>query len=150
MRRLAPQTVNQRSRNCSCNSAASRCDTARVAPTCAARYSTPPRASTTQVYLAFENVTDEDYELRKGYPNLRGAGPVGLYFRNGQVGTLRRVALEIFPDAVVEEGYRTMASEDMAYLMGEIPGCYCLIGSANPEEGLNAKHHQPEFRALDR
>ncbi len=38
-----------------------------------------------------------------------------------------------------------MASEDMAFMMQEIPGCYCLIGSANSERGLDAKHHQPEF-----
>jgi len=58
---------------------------------------------------------------------------------------LRRVAGELFPAAVIDPGYRTMASEDMAYMMRDIPGCYCLIGSANPEKGLDAKHHQPEF-----
>jgi len=58
---------------------------------------------------------------------------------------LRRVAGELFPAAVIDPGYRTMASEDMAYMMQDIPGCYCLIGSANPEKGLDAKHHQPEF-----
>ena len=58
---------------------------------------------------------------------------------------LRRVARELFPGAVIDPGYRTMASEDMAFLMQNIPGCYCLIGSANPEKGLDAKHHQPEF-----
>jgi len=29
--------------------------------------------------------------------------------------------------------------------MQDTPGCYCLVGSANPKEGLDAKHHQPEF-----
>jgi amidohydrolase len=58
---------------------------------------------------------------------------------------MRRVASELFPEAVIDSGYRTMASEDMAYMMQDIPGCYCLIGSANSEKGLDAKHHQPEF-----
>jgi len=58
---------------------------------------------------------------------------------------MRRVAGELFPAAEIDPGYRTMASEDMAYMMQDIPGCYCLIGSANPEKGLDAKHHQPEF-----
>jgi amidohydrolase len=58
---------------------------------------------------------------------------------------LRQTAGELFPQAVIDQGYRTMASEDMAFMMQEIPGCYCLIGSANSERGLDAKHHQPEF-----
>ncbi len=58
---------------------------------------------------------------------------------------MRRVASELFPEAVIDSGYRTMASEDMAYMMQDIPGCYCLIGSANSEKGLDAKHHQSEF-----
>lgn len=58
---------------------------------------------------------------------------------------LRRTASELFPQAVIDQGYRTMASEDMAFMMQDIPGCYCLIGSANSERGQDAKHHQPEF-----
>lgn len=58
---------------------------------------------------------------------------------------LRQTAGELFPQVVIDQGYQTMASEDMAFMMQEIPGCYCLIGSANSERGLDAKHHQPEF-----
>jgi amidohydrolase len=58
---------------------------------------------------------------------------------------LRKTASELFPQAVIDQGYRTMASEDMAFMLQDIPGCYCLIGSANSERGLDAKHHQPEF-----
>ena len=45
----------------------------------------------------------------------------------------------------LDTNYQTMASEDMAYLMQDLPGCYSFIGSANPEKGLDAKHHQPDF-----
>ena len=58
---------------------------------------------------------------------------------------LRNTAKELFPKAVIDDGYRTMASEDMAYMMQEIPGCYTMIGSADPKGGRDAKHHQPEF-----
>lgn len=40
---------------------------------------------------------------------------------------------------------REMVSEDMAYLMQKVPGCYFLVGSANPERGLNYGHHHPKF-----
>ena len=38
-----------------------------------------------------------------------------------------------------------MGSEDMAYMMKDIPGCYMFVGSSNPERGLTAKHHHPKF-----
>ena len=63
---------------------------------------------------------------------------------------LRKTASELFPQAVIDRGYQTMASEDMAFMMQDIPGCYCLIGSANSERGLDAKHHQPEFNFDER
>jgi amidohydrolase len=40
---------------------------------------------------------------------------------------------------------RTMGSEDAAFFMQEIPGCYFFLGSANPERGLDAPHHNPRF-----
>jgi amidohydrolase len=58
---------------------------------------------------------------------------------------LRETAEDLFPDCVIDSTYRTMASEDMALVMEKIDSCYCLIGSADSERGLDAKHHQPEF-----
>jgi amidohydrolase len=58
---------------------------------------------------------------------------------------LRQTAQALFPDAEIDGGYQTMASEDMAFFLQKVPGCYCFIGSANPEKGLDAKHHQPDF-----
>lgn len=58
---------------------------------------------------------------------------------------VRQTAQALFPTMDVDENYRTMASEDMAYLMQDLPGCYVFIGSANPARGLDAKHHQPNF-----
>jgi amidohydrolase len=45
----------------------------------------------------------------------------------------------------VSSGERTMGSEDAAYFTREVPGCYFLLGSANPERGLDAPHHNPHF-----
>ncbi|MEJ2412488.1 MAG: M20 family metallopeptidase [Anaerolineales bacterium] len=58
---------------------------------------------------------------------------------------VRQTAKTLFPTMEMDENYRTMASEDMAYLMQDLPGCYTFIGSANPTRGLDAKHHQPNF-----
>jgi amidohydrolase len=45
----------------------------------------------------------------------------------------------------VSTGERTMGSEDAAYFTQEVPGCYFFLGSANPERGLDAPHHNPRF-----
>ena len=63
---------------------------------------------------------------------------------------LRETARALFPEADLQTNYRTMASEDMAFLMQDLPGCYSFIGSANSEAGLDAKHHQPEFNFDER
>ncbi|MGQ0605025.1 MAG: M20/M25/M40 family metallo-hydrolase, partial [Anaerolineales bacterium] len=40
---------------------------------------------------------------------------------------------------------RTMGSEDMAYLMQTVPGCYFFIGSNNAEKELDFPYHHPRF-----
>jgi len=54
-------------------------------------------------------------------------------------------AVQGIPGLQVQSDYRTMISEDMAYLMEKIPGCYIMVGSANAEKGLNFSHHHPRF-----
>jgi amidohydrolase len=55
------------------------------------------------------------------------------------------VANKIYPQAEISTDERTMGSEDMAYMMDDIPGCYFFIGSADHERGLDAGHHHPKF-----
>lgn len=50
-----------------------------------------------------------------------------------------------FTDGHIEPDCRTMVSEDMAFMMDEVPGCYFLVGSSNPEKGLVYGHHHPKF-----
>lgn len=55
------------------------------------------------------------------------------------------VGARLFPNATFDDAFQTMVSEDMAYMMQGIPGCYFLVGSANAEKGLDAPHHHPRF-----
>lgn len=58
---------------------------------------------------------------------------------------VQRIAQKLYPQAEIDNQERTMGSEDMAFMMDTIPGCYFFIGSSNPEKGLDAKHHHPRF-----
>jgi amidohydrolase len=60
-------------------------------------------------------------------------------------GRIQRITKEYFPNLELDTTERTMGSEDMAYMMDDIPGCYLFIGSANADKGLDAKHHHPRF-----
>lgn len=71
----------------------------------------------------------------------------------GVVGVVAGVAAELHPDAVIDTSFRTMASEDMAFLMDGPRGCYFYVGASDPT-GTSGPHHSPEFdfdeRALER
>jgi amidohydrolase len=47
------------------------------------------------------------------------------------------------PENVLEN--RTMAAEDMGFILEEIPGCYFFIGAGNDEKGFTQPHHHPRF-----
>lgn len=56
------------------------------------------------------------------------------------------VARQLFPKETVDTGnYVTMGSEDFAFILEKVPGCFFFIGSANHEKGLDAGHHHPKF-----
>jgi amidohydrolase len=55
------------------------------------------------------------------------------------------VCENLLPDGRVDSSTMTMGSEDMAFMMQDIPGCYILVGSSNADKGLNAAHHHPRF-----
>jgi len=60
--------------------------------------------------------------------------------------SVQTTARQLFPDAKIESGnYLTMGSEDFAFLLEKIPGCFFFVGSANHEKGLDAGHHHPKF-----
>jgi amidohydrolase len=59
--------------------------------------------------------------------------------------SVQATSRRIFPSDQLETEYRSMVSEDMAYFLERVPGCFVLLGSANPAKGLNAPHHHPRF-----
>ena len=73
------------------------------------------------------------------------------------VAIVQAVVNEPEPTAVVHEAAarvigienivpkRTMASEDMGFILDEVPGCYFFIGASNDEAGINFPHHHPRF-----
>ncbi len=38
-----------------------------------------------------------------------------------------------------------MGSEDAAFYLSQVPGCYFFIGGRNEERGITAAHHNPRF-----
>jgi len=51
----------------------------------------------------------------------------------------------MFPKATLSDTEVSMTSEDMAFMMQTIPGCYVLMGSNNRKKGLCESHHNPRF-----
>ncbi len=65
---------------------------------------------------------------------------------NAQVARSARASAEhTLPQEKIEADFRTMGSEDMAYFMEKVPGCYIFVGSANSAKGFDAPHHHPHF-----
>lgn len=58
---------------------------------------------------------------------------------------VRRAAEAVLGPEQVTVGVKTMGSEDAAFFMEDVPGCYFFLGAANPEKGLVAPHHNPQF-----
>ncbi len=60
-------------------------------------------------------------------------------------GLAEQAIRRVMPDVELVNNYRTMVSEDMAYMMEMVPGCYLMIGSAFPEPATTYGHHHPKF-----
>ncbi len=58
---------------------------------------------------------------------------------------VQNAVAKMMPEMVNDTSCQTMASEDMAYVLREIPGCYFFVGSANSDMGLSFPHHHPRF-----
>jgi amidohydrolase len=58
---------------------------------------------------------------------------------------VREAAERVVGPDKVGSGERTMGSEDAAFFLEQVPGCYFFLGSSNAERGIGAPHHNPEF-----
>ena len=43
------------------------------------------------------------------------------------------------------EEVMTTGSDDMAYFLKAVPGCYFIVGARNEEKGASYPHHHPRF-----
>jgi amidohydrolase len=58
---------------------------------------------------------------------------------------MAEVAQEIDPDGKIDTDFQTMGGEDFSLMMQKAPGCFMMVGSANPARGLDYGHHHPKF-----
>ena len=59
---------------------------------------------------------------------------------------VQQAARRVLPESEISDApFVTMGSEDMGFMLEQIPGCYFLVGSANRERGLDYGHHHPKF-----
>jgi amidohydrolase len=63
----------------------------------------------------------------------------------GVVSRVRKAFHRVIPSDCLDEEFRTMASEDVSYMMDDIPGMYFFVGAVNPEIGTIYGHHHPRF-----
>jgi amidohydrolase len=43
------------------------------------------------------------------------------------------------------EEVMTTSSDDMAYFLQAVPGCYFIVGARNEQKGASYPHHHPRF-----
>ncbi|MCB2202502.1 amidohydrolase [bacterium] len=55
------------------------------------------------------------------------------------------VVRDVDPDAQIDNEYQTMGAEDFSFMMQDIPGCFMMVGSANPDGEETYGHHHPKF-----
>ncbi|NLN70242.1 MAG: amidohydrolase [Chloroflexi bacterium] len=58
---------------------------------------------------------------------------------------MTEVVLELQPDAKIKTDLQTMGGEDFSLMMQKAPGCFMMVGSANPARDLDYGHHHPKF-----
>lgn len=61
------------------------------------------------------------------------------------VARVRQSAAALWGEDYLDATARTMAAEDVSYLMSDVPGAYLFLGSSNPARGLTYGHHHPCF-----
>ncbi len=76
-----------------------------------------------------------DYEF--GYPPLINDGPMTDLMK-------REAAYVVGPERVIDVP-ATLASDDMAFFLKKVPGCYFFVGAGNPSRGINHPHHNARF-----
>lgn len=65
----------------------------------------------------------------------------------GMTKIVRQAAIDTVGAENVEESeaVRISGSDDMAYFLDAVPGCYFIVGSGNPQKETEYPHHHPRF-----
>jgi len=58
---------------------------------------------------------------------------------------VRRAMKRVVKPSALDQTVRTMASEDISYMLDDIPGMFFFVGAANAEKGITFGHHHPCF-----
>ncbi len=58
---------------------------------------------------------------------------------------IRQAFGRLVDEGCLDRQARTMASEDVSYLLDAVPGMYFFVGSSNAQRGLTYGHHHPRF-----
>jgi amidohydrolase len=78
-----------------------------------------------------------EFDLIRGYPAVVNTPEA--------VERVREVAVPVFGGTNVREQQPLAASEDFAYFLQQRPGAFVFVGAGNPQRGITAPHHSPEF-----
>jgi amidohydrolase len=78
-----------------------------------------------------------DLKYQFGYPPLIN--------NEGMVALIRDVAKKVIGKDHVVQPQPIMASDDMAFFLRQVPGCYFFLGAGNPEKGFDQPAHSPHF-----
>ncbi len=94
-------------------------------------------------------------EVASGVASVMGATCAVKVFDGCPPCTNDSAMTEVVQNAAVEsvgadkvdngEVVMTTGSDDMAYFLNAVPGCYFIVGAKNAEKGANYPHHHPRF-----
>jgi len=59
---------------------------------------------------------------------------------------IQRAAAEAVGTQNIRSDQLTTGSDDMAYFLNAVPGCYFVMGVQNTARGYDAPHHSPRFK----
>lgn len=77
------------------------------------------------------------FQYTRGYPILKNDAPMA--------GIVKEAAASVVGEKNVVRPEPVMGSEDMAFFLEKVPGCFFFVGAANAEKGLTHAHHNDYF-----
>lgn len=99
-----------------------------------------------RVHLRFQQIVENVTRALECESKVEIRSITPAVFNHPEITTqVQQVASRLLPNDQLDFNTVTMGSEDMAYVLQQIPGCYFFIGSANQEKNLDASHHHPKF-----